>query len=130
MSTQSSPASPASPRLLTLALLPALGLALASCNEAKSSAENPAGAARPDKPVLTATVKYEPLAPDRSFVAVIRPRIETDLGFRVPGKVARRLVDVGETVEGRRGRSPNSTRSTCGCNASRPRPTCGRWPPP
>jgi RND family efflux transporter MFP subunit len=27
------------------------------------------------------------------------PRIETDMGFRVPGKVAKRLVEVGQTVE-------------------------------
>jgi RND family efflux transporter MFP subunit len=98
MSTQSSPSFPA--RLLILALLPALGLGLASCDEAKSGAENGVAPARPSKPVLTATVKYEPLSPDRSFVAVIRPRIETDLGFRVPGKVARRMVDVGQPVKG------------------------------
>ena len=36
---------------------------------------------------------------ERSFVATVRPRIESDLGFRVAGKVARRLVEVGETVK-------------------------------
>ena len=29
----------------------------------------------------------------------IKPRIETDMGFRVPGKVAKRLVEVGQTVD-------------------------------
>jgi RND family efflux transporter MFP subunit len=36
---------------------------------------------------------------DRSFVGTIRPRIESDLGFRVAGKVSRRLVEVGALVE-------------------------------
>jgi RND family efflux transporter MFP subunit len=30
---------------------------------------------------------------------VVRPRIETDFGFRVGGKIAKRLVSVGDTVE-------------------------------
>ena len=38
-------------------------------------------------------------SPERSFVGTIRPRIETDMGFRVPGKVAKRLVEVGQTVD-------------------------------
>ena len=42
---------------------------------------------------------YEAENPERSFVGTIRPRIETDMGFRVPGKVAKRLVEVGQTVD-------------------------------
>ena len=42
---------------------------------------------------------YEAETPERSFVGTIRPRIETDMGFRVPGKVAKRLVEVGQTVD-------------------------------
>ncbi len=49
--------------------------------------------------MLVATVHYEPESPERSFVGTIKPRIETDMGFRVPGKVAKRLVEVGQTVE-------------------------------
>ena len=37
--------------------------------------------------------------PARSFVGTVKPRIETDMGFRVPGKVAKRLVEVGQTVD-------------------------------
>ena len=40
-----------------------------------------------------------PESPERSFVGTIKPRIETDMGFRVPGKVAKRLVEVGQTVD-------------------------------
>ena len=54
--------------------------------------------ARPTRPVLIATVHYEPQVPNRSFVGTVRPRIESDLGFRVAGKVSKRLVDVGARV--------------------------------
>ena len=55
--------------------------------------------AAPARPVLVATVHYEAETPERSFVGTIKPRIETDMGFRVAGKVAKRLVEVGQTVE-------------------------------
>ncbi len=54
---------------------------------------------KPDRPVLVHSVTFEPRTPERTFVATIRPRVETDLGFRVPGKVARRLVSVGDHVK-------------------------------
>src|SRR6187402_2328882 len=80
-------------RLLTGASLAFAVFALAGCNE--KAAEN----AAPVRPVLVATVHYEPDSPERSFVGTIKPRIETDMGFRVPGKVAKRLVEVGQTVD-------------------------------
>jgi RND family efflux transporter MFP subunit len=43
-------------------------------------------------------VRYEARVANRSFVGTIRPRIESDLGFRVAGKVLRRLVEVGALV--------------------------------
>jgi RND family efflux transporter MFP subunit len=55
--------------------------------------------ATPGRPVLVATVHYESESPERSFVGTIKPRIEADMGFRVPGKVAKRLVEVGQTVD-------------------------------
>ena len=67
--------------------------ALTGCNE------KVAEKAAPGRPVLVATVHYEAETPDRSFVGTIKPRIETDMGFRVPGKVAKRLVEVGQTVD-------------------------------
>src|ERR1700736_6237504 len=80
-------------RLLAGAMLAMLAVALAGCNEL--AAEKVA----PSRPVLVATVHYEAEAPERSFVGTIRPRIETDMGFRVPGKIAQRLVEVGQTVD-------------------------------
>jgi RND family efflux transporter MFP subunit len=52
----------------------------------------------PARPVLVEKVTYKERQPERAFVGTIRPRIETDLGFRVAGKVATRLVNVGELV--------------------------------
>src|SRR5213596_1044475 len=75
---------------LTLALAM---IALTGCNEIAAEV------AAPGRPVLVATVHYEAETPERSFVGTIKPRIETDMGFRVPGKVARRLVEVGQTVD-------------------------------
>src|ERR1700716_1860473 len=70
-----------------------MAIAWSGCNEL--AAEK----AAPSRPVLVATVHYEAESPERSFVGTIKPRIETDMGFRVPGKVAKRLVEVGQTVD-------------------------------
>jgi RND family efflux transporter MFP subunit len=80
-------------RLLAGASLALIAIALAGCDD--KVAEKPT----PGRPVLVATVHYEAESPERSFVGTIRPRIEADMGFRVPGKVAKRLVEVGETVD-------------------------------
>ena len=54
--------------------------------------------APPPRVVLVATVHAEPDAPERSLPGTIRARVESDLGFRVGGKVIRRLVDAGAHV--------------------------------
>jgi len=80
-------------RLLAGASLALVAVTLAGCND------QVAEKAAPSRPVLVATTHYEAETPARSFVGTIRPRIEADMGFRVPGKVAKRLVEVGETVD-------------------------------
>jgi len=70
-----------------------LALALAGCNEIAAQK------AAPIRPVLVTAVHYEAQARDRSFVGTVRPRIESDLGFRVGGKVLKRLVEVGALVD-------------------------------
>ena len=80
-------------RLLAGISLAAVAFALTGCND--QVAQKPVES----RPVLVATVHYEAQSPERSFVGTIRPRIETDMGFRVPGKVAKRLVEVGESVD-------------------------------
>jgi RND family efflux transporter MFP subunit len=80
-------------RLLAGVSLALIAIALAGCDQ--TVAEK----APPSRPVLVASVHYEQESPERSFVGTVKPRIETDMGFRVPGKVARRLVEVGQTVD-------------------------------
>src|SRR3954451_23801480 len=80
-------------RLLAGAAVTVLAFTLVGCND------KTAQKADPGRPVLVATVHYAPEFPSRSFVGTIRPRIETDMGFRVSGKVAKRLAEVGERVE-------------------------------
>jgi RND family efflux transporter MFP subunit len=80
-------------RLLAGASLALMAVALTGCNDTVAQK------ATPGRPVLVATVHYESESPERSFVGTIKPRIETDMGFRVPGKVAKRLVEVGQTVD-------------------------------
>ena len=80
-------------KLLAGAALASMAVALAGCNDSVAQKVEPV------RPVLVATVHYEAETPERSFVGTIKPRIETDMGFRVPGKVAKRLVEVGQTVD-------------------------------
>jgi RND family efflux transporter MFP subunit len=80
-------------KLLAGASLALIAIALAGCNDTVAQK------AEPPRPVLVANVHYQAESSERSFVGTIRPRIEADTGFRVPGKVARRLVEVGQTVD-------------------------------
>jgi RND family efflux transporter MFP subunit len=51
------------------------------------------------RPALVSTIHFAPQSQNREFTAVIRPRIESDLGFRVSGKVVKRFVEVGQRVK-------------------------------
>jgi RND family efflux transporter MFP subunit len=51
------------------------------------------------KPVFVTTVTEAASAQTRTFTAVVRARVETDLGFRTGGKVVERLVEVGDVVK-------------------------------
>jgi len=77
-------------RAAAVAVLPS---GLAGCNEIAAQH------AAPIRPVLVTSAHYQAQVSDRSFVGTIRPRIESDIGFRVAGKVSKRLVEVGAMVE-------------------------------
>ncbi len=81
-------------RLRSVALVFASALALAGCN-AQSEVRREA----PPRPVLVAEIHYAPRVADRVLPGVVKARIESDLGFRVAGKIARRLVDAGAQVK-------------------------------
>ncbi len=73
------------------ALLLGGALLLAGCGKEQSKAPEV-------RPVRTMTVVSEQAAGTVEFSGDVRPRIESRLGFRVPGKIIARLVDVGATV--------------------------------
>ena len=81
---------PAAGRPLLAAL--ATALVLAGCQ-----AET-APAPKVERPVQVQRVTFETAAASREFVGIVRARYETDLGFRVGGKIVARLVNVGDRV--------------------------------
>jgi RND family efflux transporter MFP subunit len=72
--------------LLTLSLFPAL----TGCKSENTSVET--------RTVRTVAVDPKPIGDDRQAIGEVRPRYESDLSFRVAGKVLARRVDVGALV--------------------------------
>lgn len=71
--------------------------ALAAPGPAKTEAPLAAPATQP-QPVRATTVTLAPLTPVTTYTGTIRPRHQGPAAFRVAGKVAERLVDVGDRV--------------------------------
>ncbi len=61
--------------------------------------DSPATKAPEVRPVRTVVADPKPIDDDRQAVGEVRARYESDLGFRVSGKVVARLVDVGVSVK-------------------------------
>jgi RND family efflux transporter MFP subunit len=78
-------------RPLAVPILIAIALALPACKSKEASVEA--------RPVRTVVVQARSLDDDRQAVGEVRPRYESELSFRVAGKVLARLVDVGATVK-------------------------------
>ena len=70
----------------------ALSLALGACTEQKPEAERP-------RPVKTMVVAPSPSTVELSQTGEIQPRVETDVGFLVEGRMTARLVEIGQTVK-------------------------------
>src|SRR5215468_8090469 len=66
---------------------------LAACDDHAASAT-----AKPERPVEVQRVAFENENAAREFVGVVRARYETELGFRVAGKIVSRVVNVGDRV--------------------------------
>lgn len=54
---------------------------------------------RLEPPVVRVSTAGPVLGADRRFTGVIAARVQSNLGFRVPGKVVERLVNVGQSVK-------------------------------
>src|SRR5436190_3666332 len=81
----------------SLALLAILGLlpfVLAACGDATSSADP-----RIAIPLVRVATVDTSTRAERAFTGIVVARVQSDLGFRVPGKVVERLVDTGQTVK-------------------------------
>jgi RND family efflux transporter MFP subunit len=78
---------------LRAAIAVALPFLLTACEDDSVSAE-----AKSERPVQVQRVAFESNSASREFVGVVRARYETDLGFRVAGKIVSRIVNVGDRV--------------------------------
>jgi RND family efflux transporter MFP subunit len=76
----------------TLALLIFVCAGLAACSPAAPTGEDV-------RPVRAVTVSPLLASAAAELAGEVRPRIETRVGFQVAGRIARRLVEVGQTVK-------------------------------
>jgi RND family efflux transporter MFP subunit len=81
-------------RVSFIAVIGLLAFVLAACNDATSSADP-----RTQPPLVQIETVETSVQSERSFTGIVAARVQSDLGFRVPGKVLERLVDTGQTVE-------------------------------
>lgn len=72
-----------------------LPFVLAACNDATSSSSDP----RMQPPLVRIETVEISGQSERSFTGIVAARVQSDLGFRVPGKILARLVDAGQTVK-------------------------------
>src|SRR5512132_890900 len=71
-----------------------LPFVMAACTDATSSTDP-----RMQPPLVRIAAVEMAVQPERSFTGTVAARVQSDLGFRVPGKVLERLVDAGQTVK-------------------------------
>jgi RND family efflux transporter MFP subunit len=79
------------PFVTLIGLLP---LVLAACSDAASSTDP-----RTQPPLVRLEAVETAVESERSFTGIVAARVQSDLGFRVPGKVLERLVDAGQSVK-------------------------------
>ena len=84
---------PSVPPLAPLAVL-ATALLLAGCNQTHEATRQ-----APPRPVLVVEAHYAPREQAQILPGVVKARTESDLAFRIAGKMAARLVDAGAVVK-------------------------------
>lgn len=80
-------------RLVVVAALSSLPFALAACGD-KAQADP-----RSEAPLVRVATIRGAADASRVFTGTVAARVQSDLGFRVSGKVSQRLVDAGQTVK-------------------------------
>src|SRR3989440_8257292 len=81
---------------VVVAVIGLLPFVLAACSDAASSLSDP----RTRPPLVRIEPVERSVQSERSFTGIVAARVQSDLGFRIPGKVLERLVDAGQTVKG------------------------------
>jgi RND family efflux transporter MFP subunit len=79
------------PSLVVVGLLP---FAVAACHNATASIDP-----RTQTPLVRVATVQTSAQAERSFTGIVAARVQSDLGFRVPGKILERLVDTGQSVK-------------------------------
>ena len=79
--------------LLLSTLIGVMPFALVACGEQATS--DP----RTDAPLVRVATVQGAVSASRSFTGIVAARVQSDLGFRVSGKVLQRHVDTGQTVK-------------------------------
>ncbi|TAG45845.1 MAG: efflux RND transporter periplasmic adaptor subunit [Betaproteobacteria bacterium] len=83
---------------LNVASVAIVTLALTACGK-PDAAKSEVQKVEPPRPVRTIQVGLSAFGDISYLPGEVRPRFEQRYGFRVPGKIARRVVDVGQTVK-------------------------------
>jgi len=78
--------------LTTVTFVGFLILPIAGCKEEAAKVEIAT-------PVRVTTVDFQPLLEPHDYVGTIKPRYQSDLGFRLAGKIIERSVNVGDRVK-------------------------------
>src|SRR6266508_1714378 len=81
-------------RPLPSLVLVGLPFAVTACHNATASTDP-----RSQTPLVRAVAVEASVRAERSFTGIVAARVQSDLGFRVPGKVLERLIDTGQTVK-------------------------------
>jgi RND family efflux transporter MFP subunit len=75
-------------------VLSSVSLAIAACHNPTASLDP-----RTQAPLVRVAAVQSSIQAERSFTGTVAARVQSDLGFRVPGKILERLVDTGQTVK-------------------------------
>lgn len=82
-------------KYLVVTFIGVLPFVLAACTDATSSSDDP----RMQPPLVRVETVEISVPSERSFTGIVAAHVQSDLGFRVPGKVLGRFVDTGQTVK-------------------------------
>src|SRR5205814_3103816 len=77
-----------------VAVIGLLPFVLAACSDAASSLRDP----RTQPPLVRTEAVERSVQSERAFTGIVAARVQSDLGFRVPGKLLERRVHAGQTV--------------------------------